>query len=59
MTIHGAGFSAKSGGGNNDKTTVAGKGILLAMCHTHIVVCVNLFRQVLSDGGAERKYRQV
>lgn len=26
MTIHGAGFSARSGAGNNDKTTVAGKG---------------------------------
>ncbi|ENK3932984.1 hypothetical protein [Pseudomonas aeruginosa] len=35
MTIHGAGFSARSGTGNNDKTTVAGKGILLAMCHPH------------------------
>lgn len=35
MTIHGAGFSARSGAGNNDKTTVAGKGILLAMCHPH------------------------
>lgn len=33
MTIHGAGFSARSGAGNNDKTTVAEKGILLAMCH--------------------------
>lgn len=27
MTIYGAGFSARSGAGNNDKTTVAGKGI--------------------------------
>lgn len=35
MTIHGASFSARSGTGNNDKTTVAGKGILLAMCHPH------------------------
>lgn len=35
MTIHGAGFSARSGAGNNDKTTVAEKGILLAMCHPH------------------------
>lgn len=26
MTIHGAGFSARSGAGNNEKTTVAGKG---------------------------------
>lgn len=33
MTIHGAGFSTRSGAGNNDKTTIAGKGILLAMCH--------------------------
>ncbi|HCE9704357.1 TPA: hypothetical protein NH406_005226 [Pseudomonas aeruginosa] len=36
MTIHGAGFSARSGVGNNDKTTVAGKGILLAMCRHQI-----------------------
>ncbi|HCF6447097.1 hypothetical protein ACM7UF_26215 [Pseudomonas aeruginosa] len=35
MTIHGAGFSARSGVGNNDKTTVAGKGILLAVCHPY------------------------
>ncbi|EPQ8817207.1 hypothetical protein ACUW0U_002696 [Pseudomonas aeruginosa] len=35
MTIHGADFSARSGAGNNDKTTVAGKGILLAMCHLY------------------------
>lgn len=27
MTIHGASFSARSRAGNNDKTTVAGKGI--------------------------------
>lgn len=33
MTIHGAGFSARSGARNNDKTTVAEKSILLAMCH--------------------------
>ncbi len=39
MTIHGAGFSARSGAGNNDKTTVAGKGILLAMCHPGLVLC--------------------
>lgn len=35
MTIHGTGFSTRSGAGNNDKTTVAGKRILLAMCHPH------------------------
>ena len=40
MTIHGAGFSARSGAGNNDKTTVAGKGILLAMCHLGLVLCL-------------------
>ncbi len=38
MTIHGAGFSARSGAGNNDKTTVAEKGILLAMCHLQAVL---------------------
>ncbi|MEA9404666.1 hypothetical protein, partial [Pseudomonas aeruginosa] len=26
--------------GNNDKTTVAGKGILLAMCHLGLVLCL-------------------
>lgn len=35
MTIHGVGFSARSRAGNNDKTTAAGSGILLAMCHPH------------------------
>lgn len=35
MRIHGAGFSARSGAGNNDKTTVAGNGILSAMCHLY------------------------
>lgn len=40
MTIHGAGFSARSGVGNNDKTTVAGKGILLAMCHLGLGLCL-------------------
>ena len=35
MTIHGAGFSARSGAGNNEKTTVAGKGYFLAMCHLY------------------------
>ncbi|MDP5745617.1 hypothetical protein [Pseudomonas aeruginosa] len=38
MTIHGAGFSVRSGAGNNDKTTAAGKGILLAMCHLQAVL---------------------
>ncbi len=40
MTIHGAGFSARSGADNNDKTTVAGKGILLAMCHLSPLSCM-------------------
>ncbi|MCO1986252.1 hypothetical protein FA421_26730 [Pseudomonas aeruginosa] len=38
MTIHGVGFSTRSGAGNNDKTTAAGKGILLAMCHLQAVL---------------------
>ncbi|HBN8391587.1 hypothetical protein [Pseudomonas aeruginosa] len=38
VTIHGAGFSARSGDGNNDKTTAAGSGILLAMCHLQTVL---------------------
>lgn len=40
MTIHGAGFSARSGAGNNDKTTVAEKGILLATCHLSPLSCM-------------------
>lgn len=40
MTIHGTGFSARSGAGNNDKTTVAGKGIWLAMCHLSPLSCM-------------------
>lgn len=40
VTIHGAGFSARSGDGNNDKTTAAGSGILLAMCHLGLGLCL-------------------
>lgn len=35
MTIHGAGFSARPGVANNEKSKAAGEGISLAMCHPH------------------------
>ncbi len=42
MTIHGAGFSARSGAGNNDKTTVVGKGYFVgnvpSLCRGYPVV---------------------
>lgn len=38
MTIHGAGFSARPGVANNEKSKAAGEGILLAMCHLQTVL---------------------
>lgn len=40
MTIHGAGFSARPVVANNEKTKAAGEGILLAMCHLGLMLCL-------------------